>query len=207
MRQAFADFEKQGGQLPAAVYPLWLILGNIRTDIPNIDMDRKVPWWHMVRMIWRGIGCGVHANHPAHAMRCRSQTVSDAYQAMTKIMHDGLVAGCNPELSWQDRALTFGSMLHTLQDSYCPAHARRLNPADATSPIIDMFTYPSRQHPFTTKRDAVWQDEAKTAFNPSAASAIQATVTALRIFSRQAVAEIDEFVERYLAFRADIRGH
>lgn len=205
MRQSLAHFEKQGGQLPSAVDPAWLTLGNVRTDVPGLAPDRRVSWRAILAMLWRGITCH-QAEHPAHAMRCRGQSVADAYQQMRDILLRGFQAGCDPEQDWQARALAFGGMLHTLQDSYCVAHAARIDNGDPTSPLIDMYTYPSRQHPLTTRRDGVWQDAARTAFRPDAAAAIQATVVALGYFAAQSVTSVDDFLDRYVAFRPDIRA-
>jgi hypothetical protein len=123
---------------------------------------------------------------------------------MKNIIRKGLQAGCDKSLSWKERALRFGSALHTLQDSYCTAHARRIDNGDPHSPIIDMYTFPSWHHPISTERDSVWQDRDKTSFKPEAAAAISATVAALRIFSEQSTQTVSGFMEQYLSFREDI---
>ena len=203
MQQALRDFESSGNQLPGEVEAMWLTYGNARTDLPTLEVDRKLPLYRLIKFIWEGIGCA-KAQHPAHAMRCRRQPVSDAYQTMKAIIYKGFQAGCDNSLSWQERALAFGSALHTLQDSYCTAHARRIDNGDPHSPIIDMYTFPSWQHPISTYRDSVWQDREKTSFKPEAAAAITATVSALRIFSEQSAQKVTDFIEQYLPFREDI---
>ncbi|MCQ3932508.1 MAG: hypothetical protein DPW16_18820 [Chloroflexi bacterium] len=203
MRQAAADFETQGGKMPPDVQLDWLILGNVRTDIPNIQTDKCVSAWEIIVMAARGASCK-YGDHPSHAMRCRKQKVAEAYPLLRETIKRGFIKGCDSGLSWEDRALAFGSALHTLQDSYCIAHAGRVDNAVPTSPIIAMYSYPSKQHPITTQRDNVWQDAGQTAFKPEAAAAITATVAALHIFASQSVDEIDAFLERYVAFREDI---
>lgn len=203
MQQALRDFEKSGDQLPIEVEAKWLIRGNICTDLPTLKADRKLPLLHLIRFIWQGFGCE-KAHHTAHAMRCRNQSVLNAYEAMQTIIRNGFSAGCDEKLSWQERALSFGSALHTLQDSYCTAHTRRIDNGDPYSPIIDMYTFPSIHHPISTHRDSVWQDREKTSFKPEAAAAITATSAALRIFSEQSVQKIAGFIEQYLPFREDI---
>ncbi len=203
MRQAFDDLAASGPLLPSDIDIDWLILGNIRTDVRTIGPDRKVPWWYLLELIPELINCK-RARHPAHAMRCHGQPVAVAYAEMREIIDIGFRAGCDPVLSWEDRALRFGSALHTLQDSYCTAHAARIDNSDPHSPLIDMFTYPSSQHPLTTKRDKVWQDTEQTAFKPEAAAAITATVAALHIFATQQPDSIEPFLQQYLAFREDI---
>ncbi|NDJ84562.1 MAG: hypothetical protein GYB66_01620 [Chloroflexi bacterium] len=203
MRQALRDLAASGQDLPAGVDPALLTLGNVRTDIPSIDLDRRISLWKVAAMIAEGIGCR-QANHPVHAMRCRGQAVAEAYAQMREIVAEKMAAGCDSKHSWQDRALRFGSALHTLQDSYCTGHAQRIDNADPHAPIIDMFTYPSHQHPIISKKDDPWQDRAKTAFKPEAAAAISATVAALKIFVAQSPGAIEGFMEQYLSFRADI---
>lgn len=203
MRQAVADFETQGGKLPPDVQLDWLILGNVRTDIPNIQTDKRVSAWEIIVMAVRGASCK-YGDHPSHAMRCRKQKVAEAYPLLRETIKRGFIKGCDSSLSWEDRALAFGSALHTLQDSYCIAHAGRVDNAVPTSPIIAMYTYPSKQHPITTQRDNVWQDEGQTAFKPEAAAAITATVAAFHIFASQSVDEIGTFLDRYVTFREDI---
>lgn len=205
MRQAFKDLTAVGYQLPAAVDPNWLILGNVRTDIPTLEIDfAEVPWWRIARMIWIGSGCSAEANHPAHSMRCRKQSVAEAYHQMREVLCDGLKAGCNPELDWQTRALRFGSAMHTLQDSYALPHCSRIDNGDPHSAIIDMHTYPSRQHPIQAAKDDIWQDHDKTALRPEAAASVTATVAALKMFASQSLAELDRFLQNYVAFREDI---
>ena len=206
MRQALADLAQHGVTLPADVQPDLLTLGNIRRDIPHIEMDRNISWTVLAVMLWRGITC-LNAHHPEHAMRCRNMSVNTAYTQMVQIIRHGFEQGCDANLSWDERTLSFGAMLHTLQDSYCIAHAGRIDNADPTSPLIDMYTYPSVQHPITTRKDSVWQDKAQTAFKPYAASAIQATVAALKIFASQSLDGLEPFMQTYLAYRPDIRGH
>lgn len=205
MRQAFHDLRQDRVNLPSEVDPELLILGNIRRDIPHIEPHRNVSWTALVVMMWQGITCR-NAQHPEHAMRCLNVSVDDAYAEMVKVIRRGFTEGCDASLSWKQRTRAFGGMLHTLQDSYCTAHAGRIDNADATSPLIDMYTYPSRQHPFTTRKDSVWQDKAKTTFKPYAGAAIQATVAALKIFSTQSLAGIDQFMQTYVSYRPDIRG-
>lgn len=206
MRQALVDLEKQGVPLPAEVNTDLLVLGNIRRDIPHIEMDRNVSWTALAIMMWQGITCR-NAHHPEHAMRCRTMSVNDAYTEMLQIIRHGFTEGCNTQRPWDERTLAFGGMLHTLQDSYCIAHAGRIDNAEPTSPLIDMYTYPSRHHPLTTSKDGVWQDKAKTAFKPYAASAIQATVAALKIFAVQSLDGLDQFMDTYVAYRPDIKGY
>ncbi len=201
MRQAIADLEVSGQALPDGVDPAWLTLGNVRTDVPTIGSDLKVPLRRMLALLWNGIRCG---DHPAHAMRCRRQSVAEAYAITRALVYNNFQAGCNPDLSWEERALRFGSALHTLQDSYCTGHASRIDNGDPHSPIIGMHTYPSRRHPFTTRRDNPWLDRGKTTFKPEAAAAITATVAALRIFINQTPDDIERFVDSYLSFREDI---
>lgn len=216
MRQAVHDLRSDGTQLPAEVNPDWLTLGNVRTDIASLEMDRKYP---LARIAW-GAGHSVvtsvtsahlpenvaHFPHYRHAMRSRGQPLAESHILMCNYVRDCMHKGLQEGLSWQQRALAFGSALHTLQDSYCTAHAARINNGEPTSPIIDMFCYPSRQHPITTRRDGIWADKQKTAFKPEAAAAITSTVAALRIFIRQAPEEIEPFIARYLPFRGDIRA-
>lgn len=206
MRQALEDFAKQGGQLPSEVDPMLLTLGNVRTDVPNIQLDRKTPWWWIVRMMVTGMTC-VGGKHPAHAMRCRGKSVASAYAEMIALIRQGFETGCDESASWETRALAFGSMLHTLQDSYCIAHATRIDNNDPSSPIIAMHVYPSPEHPFKTSKDAVWHDKQKTAFKPYAAAAISATVEALKFFAAQNLEGLDDFIQTYLSFRGDILGH
>lgn len=201
MRQTLVDLAQAGYSLPAEVDPMWLTLGNVRTDLPTITPSKKVPWWRLAVMMWQGITC-INAEHPAHAMRCRSESVPTAYAEMCAIIERGFKRGCDASLDWETRALAFGSMLHTLQDSYCTAHCSRLDNSNPTSPIVDMHTYPSRHHPLTTSRDAVWQDKAQTAFKPYAAAAISASVVAMRFFVAQSVADLPEFMATYLAFQS-----
>jgi hypothetical protein len=204
MQQAVTDFETQGGQLPSEVNPEWLTLGNVRTDIAKIEADRLVPAWDILLMAARGATCK-YGNHASHAMRCRRQKVADAYAEMREIIRQGFAKGCDSRLSWEARALAFGSALHTFQDSYCTAHAGRMGDNTVpTAPIIDMYTYPSKHHPIKTQRDNVWQDKERTAFKPEAAAAIAATVAALQIFANQSVEAIEPFLQKYLAFREDI---
>jgi hypothetical protein len=205
MQQALQDLANSGFVLPEPAQLEWLVLGNIRTDIATLDIGRaRVPWWRIALMIWTGAGCSARANHPAHAMRCRRQSVASAYQEMRTILEVGLRAGCDPASSWQTRALRFGSALHTLQDSYSTAHACRINNGDPHSPIIDMHTYPSRQHPISTKKDEVWPDATRTALKPEAAAAVTATVAALRMFVTQSLGDLERFLQNYVAFRGDI---
>lgn len=204
MRQSLLNLEAAGVELPAAVDDKWLTLGNVRTDIPTIDLDRRVSWWDIVTAVWRGTTC-MSAQHPAHAMRCRGQSVRAAYQEMIEIVESGFMAAVNDKLSWEDRSMAFGSTLHTIQDSYCSAHAQRINNGDPASPLIDMYTYPSYQHPITTPKDGVWQDKNRTAFKPEAAAAIHTTVEALKFFVRQSVNGLDDFMGTYISFRPDIK--
>lgn len=203
MEQALRDFETSGNHLPSEVEAIWLTFGNTCTDLPDLEPDRKLPLFRLVQFIWQGFGCE-KARHPVHAMRCRSQPVSDAYQSMKTVIRKGLQAGCDKSLSWKERALRFGSALHTLQDSYCTAHARRIDNGDPHSPIIDMYTFPSWQHPISTYRDSVWQNREQSSFKPEAAAAITATVAALRIFSEQSSQKVTDFIDQYLPFREDI---
>lgn len=203
MRQAMADFEAHGGKLPPEVEPDWLTLGNVRTDIATIRADKRVPAWQIVLMAARGSSCK-HGDHYVHAMRCRKQKVAEAYPLMRDAIRRGLIKGCDGGLSWEERALALGSALHTLQDSYCTAHAGRIDNGEPTSPIIAMYTYPSKQHPITTQRDNVWQDDEHSAYKPEAAAAIVATIAALHIFASQSVDGVDAFLDRYVAFRQDI---
>lgn len=212
MHQALQDLATSTHKLPADVDPNWLILGNIRTDVPHIEADRQVSWLHflpMLGLIFHPVTsliidrCGWD-EHPPHAMRCRKQPVMAAYTRMKERVDMGLRAGCDPTLSWEARAIRFGCALHTIQDSYCTAHAARIDNGDPHSPLIDMYTYPSRQHPITTSKDSVWQSKDKTAFKPEAAAAITATVAALRIFVNQQPEAIEPFLQQYLAFRQDI---
>lgn len=203
MRQAFTDLAAAGYELPVAVDPDWLILGNVQTDIPTISLDRRVSWRVIVQAVWRGTTC-IAAEHPAHAMRCRGQSVSDAYAQMIQLIRQRFEAGVDPSRTWEERARQFGSALHTIQDSYCTAHAQRIQNAEPTSPLIDMFTYPSKQHPFTTSRDGVWEG---SRFKPEAAAAILTTVQALKkFFVPQTVEYLDEFAHDYLSFRPEIKG-
>lgn len=209
MRRALHDFDQSGGRLPPEVNPMWLTLGNVQTDLADITLqeDRlanRLPALKMSRLLVAGIFSS-HFPHAEHAMRSRGQSLKAAYAELRESLEERLSEGCNPVLSWQKRALRFGSGLHTLQDSYCTGHAERIDNGEATSPLIDMFTYPSRRHPLTTTRDNVWQDKQKTAFKPEAAAAILATVAALDIFATQDPTKIEPFVTRYLAFRPDIR--
>ncbi|MCI0713979.1 MAG: hypothetical protein L0154_27730 [Chloroflexi bacterium] len=204
MRQSLLNLKAAGFKMPAAVDEAWLTLGNVRTDIPAIDLDRHVSWWEIVKAIWRGTTCFA-AEHPAHAMRCRGESVRMAYQEMIDTIEAGFAAAVNENLSWQQRSLRFGSVLHTIQDSYCTAHAQRIDNGDPASPLIDMYTYPSRHHPLTTVRDGVWQDKNCTAFKPEAAAAIHTTVEALKFFVRQSLTGLDLFMDTYFAFRPDIK--
>lgn len=203
MRRSLDIITQNGQHLPADVNPVWLTLGNVRTDMPTIDVDKRVSWLDVSKLVLAGMHCPPD-HHPAHSMRCRHQTVADAYQLMRKRLVHYFSMGCDATLSWQDRALAFGSGLHTLQDSYCIAHCARIDNGDPHAAIVDMHTYPSRQHPITTKRDSVWADADETAFRPDAAAAISATVAALKIFVAQNTAHIEPFLAKYVTFRADI---
>ncbi|MBI5931368.1 MAG: hypothetical protein HY862_18820 [Chloroflexi bacterium] len=203
MRQAVADFEAHDGKLPPEVNPDWLTLGNVRTDIANIQLDKLVSAQAVIIMAARGVTCK-YGEHASHAMRCRKQKVAEAYPHLRETIRRGFAKGCESSLSWEERALAFGSALHTLQDSYCTAHAGRIDNGVPTSPIIAMYTYPSKQHPITTRRDDVWQDADHTAFKPEAAASIVATVAALQIFASQSAEGIETFLDRYVAFREDI---
>lgn len=205
MQRAFDELATLGVQFPSEIDPNWLTLGNIRTDIDTLEIEeRLVAWWRIVKMIVVGSTCSEAANHPAHAMRCRRQKISEAYAATRQTIIDGFRAGCDPTLSWQARALRFGSALHTLQDSYATGHCQRVDNGDPHSPIIDFYTYPSRRHPISTARDDIWQDSEKTALKREAAAAITATVAALRLFISQSLDGLDHFLQNYLAFREDI---
>lgn len=203
MRRALAQLADEGVRLPPDVQPIWLTLGNVQTDLPSIDETQRVPIWHVARLVLEGMVC-TPDHHPRHAMRCRRQSVGDAYGLMRERLIWQFERGCDATLSWHERSLAFGGGLHTLQDSYCIAHAARIDNGEPTSPMVDMYTYPSRQHPFTTKRDSVWQDADQTAFRPDAAAAITATVAALKIFVRQDTTQIEPFLTRYVLLRADI---
>ena len=205
MRQSLLNLSAEGFELPTVVDHSWLTLGNVRTDIPVIDLDKHVSWREIVKAVWRGTTCFA-AQHPAHSMRCRGESVRMAYQEMTETVETGFAAAVNQSLSWEQRSLRFGSVLHTIQDSYCTAHVQRIDNGDPASPLIDMYTYPSRQHPLTTVRDGVWQDRNCTAFKPEAAAAIHTTVEALKFFVRQSLNGLDKFMDTYLAFRPDIKG-
>lgn len=203
MQRALDLLAQQRVSLPEAVDPMWLTLGNVRTDVPELDVDANAPLWSILRLIAEGFFCS-KANHPRHAMRCKYQTVTDAYQQMMRIVRKRFTAGCDDTETWEARALSFGSGLHTLQDSYCIAHSARIDNGDPHAAIIDMYTWPSRQHPFTTKKDSPWQDAAKTALRPDAAAAVTATVAALKIFVAQDTRLLVSFFEQYLSFRQDI---
>lgn len=203
MRRSLDMLVQNGQSLPSQVDPVWLTLGNVRTDMPIINVDKRVSWLAITKLVWAGMRC-TPDHHPAHSMRCRQQTVANAYQLLRERLHQHFLWGCDAALSWQERALAFGSGLHTLQDSYCIAHCSRIDNGDPQSPIVDMHTYPSRQHPITTKRDSVWADADETAFRPDAAAAIAATVVALQIFVAQNATLIEPFLAKYVAFRADI---
>jgi hypothetical protein len=203
MARAISDLQAEGYTLPEAVDPMWLTLGNVRTDIPTLTTARRVSLLPILKLLWNGFFCSKH-DHPRHAMRCKGQQVPDAYAHMRRILRERFTEGCDPTRSWQERALSFGSGLHTLQDSYCIAHTTRIDNGDAYSALIDMHTWPSREHPFTTKKDAVWQDAAQTALRPDAAAAVMATAAALKIFIAQDVTSLDEFFAQYVAFREDI---
>lgn len=198
MRQAFQTIT-----LPAEVDPDWLILGNVRTDFPAIQSDRRQSIWQLLKLVLDGFSCK-RGKHPIHAMRCRGQAVADAYSYMRQRIIEMMHKGCDARLDWETRALAFGSALHTLQDSYCIAHAARIDNGDPHSPVINMHTYPSQQHPLSTQKDVVWQDTQQTAFKPDAAAAITATIAALKIFSTQTADQIEPFLAHYLAFREDI---
>ncbi|MCB9437984.1 MAG: hypothetical protein H6673_13490 [Anaerolineales bacterium] len=198
MRQAF-----ESSALPTEVDPAWLILGNVRTDFPTVQADHRQSIWHLLKLVSDGFSCK-RGNHPIHAMRCRGQVVADAYSQMRQRVLDMMYKGCDAKLDWETRALSFGSALHTLQDSYCTAHAARIDNSDPHSPIINMHTYPSQQHPLSTQKDVVWQDPQQTAFKPDAAAAITATIAALKIFNAQKTDQIEPFLAHYLAFREDI---
>lgn len=168
-----------------------------------MQADRRQTIGQLLRLVLDGFSCKC-GNHPTHAMRCRRQSVVEAYQHMRHHIQSHMQAGCDTTLDWETRALRFGSALHTLQDSYCLAHAARIDNADPHAPLINMYTYPSAQHPFSTKKDEVWQDRLQTAFKPEAAAAITATIAALKIFSTQSAHQIEPFLAQYLAFREDI---
>lgn len=203
MRQAYQDFLHNGGILSPEVDFNWLILGNIRTDVASRSLEPQLPLPKLAVMFLDGL-LNKNFPHHVHAMRKRTEAIPDAYQKMRMILCDKMTVGCDPSRSWEDRALDFGSALHTLQDSYCTAHTARMDNGDPYSPIMAMHTYPSREHPFSTHRDAVWADEAKTAFKPEAAAAIAATVEALKIFAAQSPEGIARFLDRYVLFRADL---
>ncbi|PJF39274.1 MAG: hypothetical protein CUN55_14830 [Phototrophicales bacterium] len=206
MKRALEMLEQEGILLPSSVDATWLTLGNVRTDMPNIGVDRRATWLEVAKLVLAGMGCPPQ-HHPFHAMRCRQQTVAQAYALMRERLIYCFSRGCDAHLSWQERALAFGSGLHTLQDSYCIGHCSRIDNGDPHSPIVDMHTYPSRQHPITTKRDAVWADEQQTAFRADAAAAITATVAALKIFVAQKATLIEPFLSQYVSIRADIAEH
>lgn len=203
MERAIAELEQDGIPLPIEVEPSWLTLGNVRTDLPTMTSTGQVELMPVLKLLWDGFNCSKH-DHPRHAMRCKNQTVPNAYAHMCRIVRDRFTEGCDAQKSWQARALSFGSGLHTLQDSYCIAHTMRIDNGDPHAALIDMHTWPSKEHPFTTKKDAVWQDTEQTALRPDAAAAVVATVAALRIFIAQDTSLLDNFFEQYLAFREDI---
>ena len=203
MARAIDLLQQQGISLPSEVDPLWLTLGNVRTDVPNITADHRTPIQSILRLIVEGFLCS-KADHPRHAMRCKNQPVVDAYQHMLRILQQRFEDGCDASTTWEERALSFGSGLHTLQDSYCIAHTMRIDNGDPHAAIIDMHTWPSREHPFTTKKDSPWQDKAKTALREDAAAAVTATVAALKIFVAQDTSLLPAFFEQYVSFREDI---
>lgn len=203
MHRALKQLDQEGFQLHHEVDPMWLTLGNVRTDVPGIELDRRVSLWQALTLLSEGFLCA-KADHPRHSMRCKNQSVPAAYAQMRHFIKQGIEASCDAEQSWQQRALRFGGAMHTLQDSYCIAHALRIDNGDPFSPLIDMYTWPSREHPFTTKKDAIWADAEETALRPDAAAALTATVEALKIFVRQDVDPINNFLAHFLNFREDI---
>lgn len=203
MARAIAELEHDGVALPTAVEPEWLTLGNVRTDIPTLTKERRVSIFPILKLLYNGYFCSRH-DHARHAMRCKGQPVPEAYQHLRRILRERFTAGCDGSRSWQARALDFGSGLHTLQDSYCIAHTTRIDNGDPHAALIDMHTWPSKEHPFTTKKDAVWQDKEETALRPDAAAAVVATVAALKIFVAQDTSLLDDFFAQYVAFREDI---
>ena len=203
MQHAFDQLARDGLVFNADVDPNWLTLGNVRTDLPALDVNRRVSIFPVLKLLVDGFLCS-KADHPRHAMRCKHQAVPDAYQQMIEILRRKMIAGCDATQSWEARALIFGSAMHTLQDSYCIAHALRVDNGDPHAAVIDMYTWPSREHPFTTQKDAVWADASQTALRKDAAAAVVATVAALKIFIAQDVALIDAFLDQYVSFREDI---
>lgn len=202
-RRAIQDFQTSGKTFPENINPVWFVLGNVRTDVPNLKEDKKLSFFRFVRMFWQGLTDKKFPHH-LHAMRLRETPMPQAYQRFRTGLLERMQKGCDASLSWEERALSFGSALHTLQDSYCVAHTQRVDNGDAHAPLIALHTYPSREHPLMTQKDSVWADEAHTAFKPEAAAAIAATVEALKIFATQSPEHIEEFLNHYIPFRADL---
>lgn len=196
MREAFARF---GGNLPAGADLDRMILGNDRADLPDKRPDGTINLWGIARALFRA---QVYEKYD-HGMR---QPWHHPTRTLPKVQHALytrlLAAITTPDIA--EACERFGGAMHTLQDTYTLGHTARQNNADPFSPLIRLHFSPSREHPFISPRDNVWEDKTQTRFTPEAEAAITATVAALGLWaelwpsSREGAGRLTaEFVQQY----------